>query len=617
MKQLKKNQIIGIAAAAVLVVALIIIFCLNRNGKSEPLASGNPETSDSGISASGASVTGAALTAADIPEADEANATRISLKQNDTQISGEGARVREDEVQIKKAGTYILSGTLSQGKIEVDAGEEDVVVLVLDGVDVTNTSGKAFESQKAAHTSIQLKAGSENQFKSGSEADLTESTDSATAGSNTDSATADSGTASGAAISSEGDMSITGEGSLQVSGYRNDGINCKKSLCIAGGTLDITAKNDGVQADQDLMIEGGDFKVFTGEGSENATFSSNDKWRRADSGWDMSEQDEESAKAFKAGNNLSVTGGTFSVDSYDDAFHSNGTLGISGGTIEAASGDDGMHADNLLNITGGNIRLTKAYEGLEGNQIQIAGGEMDVTSLDDGVNASGETSELTISGGTITVNAEGDGLDSNGDLLIEGGTILVNGPTSSGNGALDTGAERGGKIVINGGTILALGNSGMAEGFGEDSAQCSFLHNLSSSYNKGDEIVITDADGKELFRHTAVKTGNSVVFSSSELKQGENYTLKAGEIEETIEMDSVAVSNGGSGGFGGRPGGGGRGGHIRPDGENPGNGQPDMDNPRGQRPDGANSGNGQPGMDDPKGQRPDRGNTENAQPGQL
>ena len=102
-----------------------------------------------------------------------------------------------------------------------------------------------------------------------------------------------------------------------------------------------------------------------------------------------------------------------------------------------------------------------------------------------------------------------------------------------------------------------------------------------------------------------------MVFSSSELKQGENYTLKAGEIEETIEMDSVAVSNGGSGGFGGRPGGG-RGGHIRPE-----NGQPDMDNPRGQRPDGANSGNGQPGMDDPKGERPDRGNTENSQSGQL
>ena len=298
-------------------------------------------------------------------------------------------------------------------------------------------------------------------------------------------------------------MSIAGEGELTVKGYRNDGIKGKQSLCIAGGNLTVQSRYDGVQAESNLFLSGGSVTVKTGE---------------------------ESGKGFKCGNGMVISGGGYEVDSYDDAFHSNNSVSITGGELTAKSGDDGIHAEKTLDITGGKVSITKSNEGMEANQIIIKEGEVNIVSNDDGMNAFGgnakgergmkrpgkdmpdeagmeqkETTEeetdmpnLIISGGSITVDAGGDGLDSNGNLTISGGTIIVNGPTNDGNGALDTGMESGGKCTISGGTVLALGSSGMAETFEESSSQCSFLHNLSSSFRNGDKISILDSSGKEL-----------------------------------------------------------------------------------------------------------------------
>ena len=291
---------------------------------------------------------------------------------------------------------------------------------------------------------------------------------------------------------------------------------------------------------------------------------------RFDREWNNSSNFEASTKGLKSGGDLSVSGGSITVNSSDDCIHANGSITVSGGTFQLSSGDDAFHADDTLTVSDGDITVSQSYEGLEGHLIYLSGGNISVTASDDGINAGGgsfamfgrrfgaeDTDDsslplLKISGGTVHVNADGDGLDSNGDLIVEGGNIIVDGPTNSGNGALDSGSENGGHIVCNGGTILAIGSSGMAETFEKNSAQCSFIKNLSETMPAGTQIAITDESGKTVFEHKSVKSFNSIVFSSPELVIGSTCTITVGNQTETITIESI--SNGSSSGFGMRNG---------------------------------------------------------------
>ncbi len=257
-----------------------------------------------------------------------------------------------------------------------------------------------------------------------------------------------------------------------------------------------------------------------------------------------------SAKGIKSGGDLTVSGGTVTVNSVDDCIHSDSSINITGGILNLTSSDDGVHAEQNLTVSGGEITVSDSYEGLEGTYIYIDGGTVDITAADDGINASGgsfgrpgaaDTGSsslplLKISGGTLYVNADGDGLDSNGDLFIEGGTVVVDGPQNSGNGALDSGSENGGSILCNGGTVIAIGASGMAETFESGSAQSSFIKNYSAMLQAGTNIVITDESGNILFEHTAAKSFNSVVFSCPELTAGGTYTLTVGTQSDTVTV---------------------------------------------------------------------------------
>lgn len=568
-----------------------------------------------------------------IPAADRNGQTTIDLKQSGSTFSGSGVSVEGSTVAIHQAGTYLINGSLEDGRLLVDAGKEDTVILLLDGVRIVNLSEEALYVKKAGHVSIQLEDGAENVIQSGEKADITE--------------TAAEEEAAGAALYSCSDLSITGTGSLEVSGYINNGIHTKKNLLaedgiitvracnhgikgkdsvhIQGGDFSITSGGDGirsdstegkdygniflsggsfsihsaadaVQAEYALKISGGEFDIVTGEGSENVSYPSDNNGMGAFGGnggrkgdgfhsdgragrpldntmqdrqemnpgeemqWDMSEESDISRKGFKSGTMSLISGGTFLVDSYDDAFHSNGSITISGGEFSIAAGDDGVHSETELKITGGNIRITKSYEGLEGNQITIGEADIEIVSADDGINAYGgqssrggdsgktteEMPELTILSGKLLVNAEGDGLDSNGDISVEGGTIIVNGPVGDGNGAIDYGTESGGSCTVSGGTVLALGSSGMAETFSEESGQCSFLHYFDSAYEAGSKITISDSSGKSIYSYTTVKEGSCVVFSCLDLKQGESYTLCVGQQKEEITLDSVSVTSGNS-----------------------------------------------------------------------
>ncbi|MBP2624163.1 carbohydrate-binding domain-containing protein [Streptococcus oricebi] len=323
-----------------------------------------------------------------------------------------------------------------------------------------------------------------------------------------------------AAIYSKDDLTLNGSGSLTVEGNYGNAIESNDDLRITGGTYTIKGYKNALAANDALNIK-------------------------------------------DASLDLTATEDALHADNDDDT--NLGNLYIQSGTITIKADDDGMHASNAALIDGGTIKVEKSQEALEGKTVTINGGELDLTSTDDGINASdGSSSEdkgpgqatagvsLTISGGKVKVNAQGDGLDSNGDLTISGGEVYVDGPTDNGNGALDY----DGNGSITGGQVMIIGSSGMAMGFGSSSTQASVLANVSG--NAGSKISITDSSGKEVLSYTALKNFQSVLASSADLKDGETYTIKV-DGQSTTATASLSTQNG-NGGPGGGPAGGGNGG---------------------------------------------------------
>ncbi|MCI2058056.1 MAG: carbohydrate-binding domain-containing protein [Oscillibacter sp.] len=272
--------------------------------------------------------------------------------------------------------------------------------------------------------------------------------------------------------------------------------------------------------------------------------------------------DTASCKGIKSDAGITISGGTFTIDSADDSIHTNGSAFLSGGTISITSGDDGIHADAALEISGGTISITESYEGLEGASVTVSGGKINLTASDDGLNAAGgndgssisgrtgqntfdadTSASITISGGTLTVNAGGDGIDSNGTLTVSGGTTFVSGPTNSGNGALDYGSS----ASISGGILIAAGAVGMAQNFGSDSSQGSILCTLSSVQAAGTAVTLTDADGTVLASYAPAKEYQSVVISAPGVKAGGTYTLTAGSETQTIKMTDTIYGAGDQG----------------------------------------------------------------------
>ena len=273
-----------------------------------------------------------------------------------------------------------------------------------------------------------------------------------------------------------------------------------------------------------------------------------------------------SQKGFKAAGTLTITGGTFNIDTVDDAMHAAGDITIDGGTLELASGDDGIHSDTNLTINGGTITVSDSYEGLEGAVITINDGEISITATDDGLNASSSLvdPEIVINGGYLYVDAAGDGLDSNKDLTINGGTVYVDGPADSMNAAIDIGSENQGVFVVNGGTVTAVGMSGMLENAEDTSTQQTITYVFDETLEAGTTITITDSNGDTVAEITTKKNADSITYSSSDLVNGETYTFTAGDLSGSITADDINATNS-SGGMMGGMGGGHMGGGMRND----------------------------------------------------
>ena len=271
-----------------------------------------------------------------------------------------------------------------------------------------------------------------------------------------------------------------------------------------------------------------------------------------------SSDDSVSSKGIKAGKEITINSGNITITSTDDSIHSNSYIIINDGTFELSTGDDGIHADNNILINNGTINITKSYEGIEANYIKINDGNISVVASDDGINVSGgdgseafgqmggdsfstvedDDRQLVINGGTMYVSAQGDGLDANGSIVMNGGKVTVAGTTNNGDGALDYDEA----FNINGGTLIVYGATGMWQNPSTSSTQYSICFGTSGS--AGDKIVLKDSKGNEIASFTTEKTYGAITISSGDLEKGETYTLYVnGEAKSSQELTSIVTSN--------------------------------------------------------------------------
>ncbi len=544
------------------------------------------------------------------------NGDNISCKSSDVNIDG-------STITIQKAGTYLLSGTLTDGNIIVDSDDKENVRLIFNGVEISNSTTTPLYIKNAEKTIVTLVDGTENTLSDGENYILDDESNNEPNGT----------------IFSKDDLVINGLGSLTINANYNHGIQSKNLLKIISGNIDIIsngdsiigkdgvivkeaviniesqedgikatkveenkgyiyldnpeitikAKKDGIQAVTCLYVKDGKYNIETGETNENSQSNS-------DTSTDYSR------KGMKAGVDITIENGEYTIDSEDDGIHSNNSITVNAGTVNIASKDDGVHAYTELTINNGDIKVSESDEGLEAKYITINDGNIDITTSDDGINASSgssttldsgnapeagnrpempanensentlgnnsrmmpvggqggfnesDGSELVINGGIVHVNAGGDGIDSNGTITINGGEIYVDGPTSGGDGALDYADT----CEINGGILVAIGSIGMATAPTSDSTQYSVNAAFSKIYNGETKVTVKDSSGNEVLTYTPAKNFQSFVFSTDKLKSGETYTIYAGDTQEgtfTVSDITTTVGNVSSGMGGGKPGG--------------------------------------------------------------
>lgn len=542
------------------------------------------------------------------PDYDADSSVSVTFSESGATVNGSGASVSGNDVTIEAEGTYILGGACSDGSVTVDCGKGNKVMLVLSGLSLTCTDGPAIHIKSGKKITITLADGTENTVSDGaSYADGADNAD--------------------AAIFSKSDLVINGEGKLTVNGNYAHGIVSKDTLNITGGELEVNAVKSGISGKDCLKITLAKIKVTAGTDALKSTADGTEAEDGEEVGYVYIKDGEitldaykdgiqaasvinieggsfdiktsatsssVSAKGIKSDKGISISGGSFVLDTEDDGVHSNGDILICGGDFTIATGDDGVHSDTKLVITDGNIKITKSYEGLEAKEIEISGGKIDITSSDDGINAAGgndmnsgiggrpgndffhggsSDGVLNISGGYIIMHVEGDGLDSNGTLTVSGGTVIIDGPSTGGNGSIDYDATG----TITGGVVVALGSSDMAQNF-STAEQGSVLVTFNGRGAASTVMSICDESGAVIIAFTSTKTFACAVFSAPEIKSGGTYKICMGGTVEGLdengfahnttvsgatELGSVTLTSniygsgsGMMGGGGGRPGGG-------------------------------------------------------------
>lgn len=520
-------------------------------------------------------------------------AVKITLNKTTATVSGSGAKADGSTITITEEGVYVVSGTLEDGQIIVDASDSDKVQIVLDGVHINCETNAAIYVREADKVFITLAENSSNTLGGGNE--YTQIDDNTVDG----------------VIFSKSNLVCNGTGSLTIEADYKHGIVSRDDLVITGGTYKITAADNGITAKDQLKILDGIFDIDAANSAVKA----------------------KNADDAELGN-IYIAGGIFTIEAEQDGFHATGSMVVDDGTITVNSGDDGFHAELDTVIHGGTILVEESYEGLEGKRVVVNGGDITVNASNDGVNAvgsgdddsnaassnndssaavnSGDDSSISgaadgkepsqmppdtengsdmqpsqdfdpenapsggnapqsfdpgnapsdgnapqkmqggpggggnselyikITGGTLTVSADGDGLDSNGGLLVTGGTTIVYGPTSDGDSALDY----DGSAIATGGTLAAIGSAGMTESFDEAFTQPVITYYGTETQSADTTITLTDSDGSALFTVTPEKAYASIVLTCPEMKLDATYTLAAGTGNEEITLTDIITTAG-------------------------------------------------------------------------
>ncbi len=502
-----------------------------------------------------------------ITEPEDGSVTaQITLQGGSAAVSGRGAQAAGSTVNITGAGTYRISGELTEGRITVDSDDDGTVVLVLEGVDITNTSGPAILVENSKGLLIHLEEGTVNRLVSGKETAIT--------------ADAADSAATGGALMLRDDAVLSGGGTLEVYGYINNGIHCSNDLQIESGTVRVTAVNNGIKGKDSLTVNGGTIDIESGgDGLKSDGDEDGNTGILTVNGGTVTVRSHD--EGLKATGRIELLGGDITLDCGDDGINCDGDILIGGSALKVSCADDGIHADGSVTVNSGIVTVSRSTEGVEGRNITVNGGTVSVTSSDDGFNCtngggsqfgwgmkgradSADLPSLTINGGTVYVNAQGDGLDSNGDLVINGGYIIVDGPSGNGNGSLDSGTESGGTLTVNGGTLLCVGSVGMAEIPGSGSRQTVFSYN--AQFSAGTAVRILSSGGDILMDHVTAKSGGNIIFSSPDLVMDGEYVLQVADASYDIIITDTVTVYGQMGGFGGQAGPGGPGGQGGPGG---------------------------------------------------
>ena len=570
---------------------------------------------------------------------DESSATKITLSGDSASVSGSGAAAEGSTVTISTAGTYIVSGNLTDGSITVTTSENDKVQIVLNGVKIASSSGPAIDIQSADKCFITLAEGTQNSLSDGS-AFTSEDVN--------------------ACIYATCDLTINGSGSLDVSGNYRHGVFSKDDLVVYGGSINVSAVEDGLNGKDSVKIGAGDISIDSGADGVKSSKSTNpEKGFVYVGGGSLSidaEDDGIQAKTY-----LCIAGGSIEIDAADDALHSDLEGALNGGSATVRSGDDAFHCETKLEVNDGSFVAETCSEGYEAEQVVVNGGDTNIRALDDAMNASAadlsddsESSDadtstiapsgepganaaqpdgsigapgassanadsneqqqntapqgagqqdsatspelpsddgaqgdqageapsglghapdvqgrmerggqtpggqggapgasdsnclIQINGGTVALDSQGDGVDSNGNVEITGGTLLVNGPSSDGDGAFDYDGE----ATISGGTVLVAGAVGMAQSFTSGTQAFALVQ---ASGSAGNVIEATDADGNVIATLTATKAFGCVLVSGAGVSDGDTITVSVDGAVTTATASTTGTSGIATGGMGGGP----------------------------------------------------------------
>ena len=408
--------------------------------------------------------------------------------------------------KITTGGEYTLKGDITK-RVKIDANGGDVHI-ILDNVVISTKNEPAIYVKSAGTVRITLADGTSNSLSVVTD-DTVDASDAKVS----------------SVIYSKSDIIIDGGGTLSVSSYTGNGIRTKGAFTSENAAVTIACKNNGISADGSISLNGGKYDI-TADGNDG--------------------------KAIKSDADITINADC-TLKSGKDSLNAGGSIDIGSGDISISSGDDAFHADRSVTVKDGNIDITKCCEGIEAQYITIDGGKLDIVSTDDGINATdpngtdekmrAQECSITVNGGDIHLNTDGDGFDTNGTLVINGGTVTVDGPQMNDNAALDA----TGGYYVNGGTVIAVGSAGMSE-LPEEGEQNTIT--VYGSISAGSELVLKSPDGTAVVTYIPLKDGQAAFISSPDIVTDTEYTVYSGASElGSVNAGKTAVI--GKGGFGG------------------------------------------------------------------